>query len=165
MKRHRIAKLKGPLKGLLMAYYPMSRYVVDATESLKLRLTTPDVQKAEPKSLTNCPNARCIKRCLPGRAALVGRSIALVVEGTLVTRYIVPRRGAARKIIENADLNGRGVVGQRFTLAAPSGRKRLGYSHKHKNTGTGTKHRPQVAKPIAIKNGTLVPFASGLRTY
>lgn len=162
--RIKVARLKGPLKVLIMKDYPMVKWVRDATAPLSFKLTEKDIRGANPRSFTNCPNARCMKRCIPHTAAVVSKCTALVISGVEATRYIIRPGGNARKVIVSADTKSEGVVGMTFTLSKPTHGQRLGSPHVRTSTGAGPKHKNPFVRNVSIdQKGAVVSFAPALR--
>lgn len=153
-----VARMTGPAKRMLLDYYPMVRRVVDATTGWKARLRVDDIVKATPASCTNCPGARCIKHGFPGTGVIMTRCIALVIRGTVATRYIVSA-ATRRSVINKADLSRTGDVGKIVSLVAPPKHNRLGFPHQE---GQRARITPK-PRSEAVAYGTNLPLAQGLR--
>jgi hypothetical protein len=151
----------GKLKRLLMDNYPMVKTIEDATEDFRGKLLDADISKASSQSFVNCPNARCLKRLNPGCAALVTRTIVLLIKGTRAIRYLVGKK--ARRIIDMADKEKFGLVGQSFLLRAPDKAHQLGRSRK-RTKATGKQAVTVQAVTVTAEPGALLPLASGLRS-
>lgn len=159
-----IEKVGRKAAALIKRDYGMVKTIKDAETNLSYKLKQQDIVKADYLSFTNCPGARCVKRNIPGVAAVVSRRVAYLIYGTEAVRYIISLRGSTRKIIENADINKTGTIGAEFTLLAPKGNNRLGSKHSRHNTGRGTKRKATNPKTVRLVDGSVVPLSSALRS-
>lgn len=139
---------KSTALGIVKRYFPNVKKVIDATESIDVRVTKRDCDSASSKMPEECAMAKAVKRHHSG--AIISNATSYVIDGDVATRYKTPM--SVTKEIVSFDRNHTFEPGD-YSLRAPAPTERL-----------GPRIRPQHTKNRNNKRRRVYHMTEGIRT-